>query len=485
MTASPGVSVAEMATSGGSASCAVLSTLAVGIAPLIFGMSLGFTGPAIDVMQNTVEVDGVHLQAPDHLVVFSSKDEGSLFGAIVNIGALLGALLGGPLSERLGRKGAMLVQAPIYALSWLLTGAVSSYATLIAARFVLGIGVGICTASVPTYIGEIAPTSMRGGFGAFFQVAVVIGIMLTYLLGAYVFVVESDNHKFCQWRQLAFTSVVAAVAFFACTLAIPESPVWLASKGRLAEARASLDKLRGGSRFAETEMTELENGSQQCSEASGGIRDLWTYRKPFIIGLALMLIQQLSGVNAVIFFQDTIFQDANMKDPAALGFYVMVLQVVMTGISIPLMDTAGRKVLVLTSALGMCTCCIGMVIFFMHSNPGWLALVSSFAYIAFFSIGLGPIPWLMMSELFPSRIRSSASSCAAAFNWMCSFITTKTVAPLQEAVGFSGVFGIYGVVVALGAVYIVAQVPETKGKSLAELEAMLSGQRRDVALISA
>eukprot|EP00440_Ansanella_granifera_P030120 gb/GFBE01032725.1/.p1 GENE.gb/GFBE01032725.1/~~gb/GFBE01032725.1/.p1 ORF type:complete len:486 (+),score=83.65 gb/GFBE01032725.1/:1-1458(+) len=480
------VSEIEMEAPGprtGSVLCAFLSTLVVSLSAVVFGMTLGFTSPAIDVMQDTVRVDGKRIPAPSDLVVFSSQAEGSLFGALVNIGALVGALCGGPLSERIGRKGAILVQAPLYALMWFGTGVLSSFVPLLVVRFLLGVGIGLCSSTVPTYINEVAPTHMRGAFGAVFQMAVVVGIMFAYLLGAYVFTVDVDGQSLCQWRHLALAFIAPALALFCLGLVIPESPRFLASIGKMDSARVALAKLRGGAQFVDQELEEIHNSFQQTSDSSG-LQDLWTYRRPFSIGLVLMLIQQLSGVNAVIFFQDTIFQEAGMANPDALGFWVMVLQTVMTAVSIPLMDTAGRKVLLLTACIGMCFCCLGMVIFFAHSTPGWLAMISSFAYIAFFSLGLGPIPWLMMGEIFPGKIRSSASSLAAALNWTGSFITTETVAALQEAITFSGVFALYGVVLALGTVYIALRVPETKGKSFAELEAMLGGSpSRDVALL--
>eukprot|EP00928_Gymnodinium_smaydae_P087174 TRINITY_DN71497_c0_g1_i1.p1 TRINITY_DN71497_c0_g1~~TRINITY_DN71497_c0_g1_i1.p1 ORF type:complete len:494 (-),score=122.47 TRINITY_DN71497_c0_g1_i1:174-1655(-) len=473
---------------GGSNLCAIAATSAVALAPVIFGTALGFTGPAIDTMQDTVLVNKVAVEAPEDLVVFSSENgvsaEGSFWGACVNLGALVGALAGGPLAERLGRKKAMLLQAPIYAVTYIAIGLSSAYAPLLVARMLLGVGIGICTSSVPTYINEIAPTRLRGAFGAVFQVAVVIGIMAAYLLGAYVFVVDFEGHRFCQWRHLCFAIVAIAAAYAVVVLAVPESPRWLASQGRLDEARLSLARLRGGAAFVGDELQEIHEGFRSSGGTQAvGLRDLWSNRRSFSIGLALMLIQQCSGVNAVIFFQNTIFQDAGMSDPAALGFWVMTVQVIMTALSIPLMDTAGRKLLLLTACTGMCACCVGMMIFFSRGGPGWLAIVCSFAYISFFSVGLGPIPWLMMGEIFPQHLRSLMSSCAAAFNWSCSFLTTKTVASLQQAFTFSGVFAMYGCVLALGAVYVVLRVPETKGKSFAELERMLGAECRDAPLI--
>eukprot|EP00931_Biecheleriopsis_adriatica_P030203 TRINITY_DN17822_c0_g1_i2.p1 TRINITY_DN17822_c0_g1~~TRINITY_DN17822_c0_g1_i2.p1 ORF type:complete len:541 (-),score=93.34 TRINITY_DN17822_c0_g1_i2:50-1528(-) len=473
------VSEGQAPSEQGSVFCAMLSVGAVLFSAVVFGASLGFTSPAIDVMQDTVMVDGVPIMVPPELklVVFTDASQGSLFGAIVNIGALIGALCGGPVSERIGRRGAILVQPPIYVLTWFGLGISSSFFPLLFFRFLLGVAIGLCTATVPTYINEVAPTALRGAFGASFQLAVVVGIMLAYLLGAYVFVVETPQHTFCQWRHLAFAFIVPSVALFVFGWMIPESPRYLASKGdaeSIAAARKTLAQLRGGESVAEVELQEILEAAQQIEE-SGGLSDLCVHWRALSIGIFLMLIQQFSGVNAVIFFQDTIFQEAGMENPAALGFYVMVLQVIMTAISIPLMDTAGRKVLLLLATVGMFACCIAMVIFFRGGSPGWLAMAASFCYIAFFSLGLGPIPWLMMGEIFPGKIRSSASSIAAAVNWLCSFITTETVEGLKDAITFSGVFGVYGFVLALGTIYVVNSVPETKGRSLAELEAMLSG----------
>eukprot|EP00931_Biecheleriopsis_adriatica_P106751 TRINITY_DN81130_c0_g1_i1.p1 TRINITY_DN81130_c0_g1~~TRINITY_DN81130_c0_g1_i1.p1 ORF type:complete len:211 (-),score=46.20 TRINITY_DN81130_c0_g1_i1:49-603(-) len=168
-----------------------------------------------------------------------------------------------------------------------------------------------------------------------------------------------------------------------------------------------------------------------------------------------------------------------------MSFWVMMLQLVMTLVSVPLIDVAGRKALLLVSAAGMMLCCAGMVAFFWTFGQGWLAVSCSFAYVAFFSIGLGPIPWLIMGELFPHEIRSGASSLAAAVNWSCSFMTTQAVGQFKEAMGFIGVFGIYGAVLLLGIVYIVALVPETKEKKsksprclTGPNEVTVDGQRR-------
>jgi len=196
-----------------------------------------------------------------------------------------------------------------------------------------------------------------------------------------------------------------------------------------------------------------------------------------------MLLQQLSGVNAIIFFQDSIFQAAGFKDASELGFFVMLAQMVMTAVSIPLMDTAGRKVLLLLSTAGMFVCCVCLLIFFIHQQPAWLALVASFGYISFFSLGLGPIPWLMQGELFAQEYRSMAMSCSASLNWVCSFVTTMTVSSLKKTIGFSGVFAMYGAVLLIGGMYVLKCVPETKGRSLEEIQQIL-GNRRSARLIT-
>jgi len=469
---------------GGSSICAIVSVMIANISTIVFGMALGFTSPAIDVMQNTFKVNGKSASVPEYLVVFTGQSEGSLFSSIVNFGALTGALLGGPLSQRIGRKGALLLQAPVYAIVWTATSFARSFGLLMVARFFLGVGIGMCSTVVPTYINEVSPTALRGALGAMFQLACVLGIAICYLLGAYVLVVENDNgDRLCQWRWLALTPVALSVLLFSFGLFIPESPRWLAWKNNPDAARKALARLRGGAEHIGAELEELHATVHQAT-GKVSCHDLTSSHRAVLIGLMLMFIQQFSGVNAVIFFQDTIFMAAGLKDAAGLGFMVMVLQVLMTAISIPLMDTAGRKLLLLTAASGMLLCCLGLAAFFKFAtNQGWLALVSSFGYIAFFSVGLGPVPWLMMGEVFPGKIRSSASSLAAGFNWTCSFITTETVSLLEGQVGYSGVFCIYGAFLLSGFIFVFFLVPETKGRSFAEIEALLAPPRRDVPLI--
>lgn len=477
-----------MTGSTGSPMCAVLSVMAVAWAPIIFGMSLGFTGPAINVMQDTTMVNGEHVSAPKNLVVFAkttdtTSSEGSLFSSIVNIGCLLGALMGSPMMEILGRKPAILILSPMFVVSWLFTGLLSSYGALIACRFLCGLAVGISSAVVPTYINEVAPPSLRGALGAVFQMAITIGIMMAYLLGAYAFRTSYDGHSFCQWRLLAYSVAVPSALLLVCGSFVPESPGWLASKGRMEEARTNLSRLRGGECSGQ-ELSELNGSASGSERAAAGFGDLLKNSKVMIIGFMLMLLQQFSGVNAVIFYQNTIFQDAKMSNPEQLGFLVMVLQMVMTAVSIPLIDTAGRRALLMTALAGMAVCCGAMFVFFLKTSPSWLAIVGSFAYIAFFSIGLGPVPWLMMGEIFPQHIRSLASSCAACFNWTLSFVVTESIGSMTASIGLGGVFACYGTILVLGFLYVFTSVPETKGKSLAELEHILGISRNQESLIA-
>lgn len=476
--------------------CVVASTVAVAFAPYIFGMSLAFTSPAIDTMQDSVKIDGKHIPAPSNLVVFDTA-QGSLYGSCINIGALLGALLGGTLSDRFGRKKAILMQTPIYALAFALPGLVDSYVILLIARFIQGIGIGMCTSTVPTYINEIAPTSLRGAFGTIFQLTLTIGIMLTNLLGAFVFVAESDSdttgHKFCQWKLLSLFGLVPAILLLIGTIFIPESPRWYATQKRIEEATENLRKLRaapatdqGRSAAARRtsvqdmhlepspvaqELAEMTQEGGQGSE-SGSFKEsvmaIRHHKRSFGIAVCLMVIQQLSGVNAVIFYQGPIFLSAGMDNATELAFYVMLVQVVATAVSVPLMDTAGRKTLLLLACAGMLVCCIGMIIFFGNNSPAWLALVSSFGYITFFSLGLGPIPWLMMGELLDNKIRGVASSICACINWFFSFLITLTLPMFKDAM--QEIFIFYAACLLLGAAYVACRVPETKNKTLQQIQ---------------
>jgi sugar porter (SP) family MFS transporter len=487
---------------------AILSVGAVLFAPLLFGLMVGSTGPTIDTMKNAVlDYEGnVQKLPPDSRYVVMTAEQASWFGAIVTIGCMVGALGGGPVTEYLGLKKTILATIPLYATSWLLIGLLSQVWALILSRVVLGLAVGVNSFVAPTYIGEASPTHLRGLLGASNQLSITIGILLVYFLGLVctvsggtVYSGDSDiplgpapDGTFCNWRLLALLNLVPTGLLGIGTFFIPESPRWLAKKGRIAEAKACLHRLRGGQETAE----EIEALEQQASIAaaidfsgstpqSTGLRDLWEAKYQISIGIALQVFQQCSGINAIMFYCTTIMRNARMENAGTISLTVMIEQVVVTALACYLMDKAGRRVLLLTGSSVMAVSCGLFGLFFALQARGttginWMVFVSVYVYMAAFSIGVGAIPWLIMAEIFPNKVRSLGSSVAVTVNWMFAFIITITLNTMTDKIQYYGVMWLFGGCSAGLAVFAFFFIPETKGKSFEEIQAWFANRKSTI-----
>lgn len=349
---------------------------------------------------------------------------------------------------------------------------------------------------MPSYIGEVSTTAYRGALGTANQLSVTIGIFLAAMVGKYFFLEEKHNVYFTQWRYM---SLVGAGLAFALLFAVifPESPSWLAKHKGEKAAKDSLKRLRVGN--VQQELSELMAGVKAESRGDGGEDEsmmsklFGEYRKSFIIGVGLCAFQQLSGINAVIFFTVDISTSAGMPNPRMMAMYVMMFQVFMTGVAVMLMERAGRRGLLLFAGSAM-VISLFMLAGFYHLKDGFdactlanleapdlcskppsvMALVGLVTYIGGFSLSLGPIPWLMLAEVFPNDVRGTAASIATAVNWGISFCVTLAFAPMVEAMGSRGVFSLFGVIVAGAVVFVYQLVPETKGKTVEEVLVMLN-----------
>eukprot|EP00898_Chlorokybus_atmophyticus_P006555 jgi/Chlat1/6900/Chrsp52S06583 len=432
----------------------LLATLIVALGPLSFGYTVGYTSPALQELRSTLNL---------------KLREASLFGALVNIGAVIGASIGGHIADGLGRKAALTAAGMPFVVGWLMISLAAHKGLLFIGRLLTGFGVGVVSLTVPVYIAETAPTKLRGTLGAMNQLAITTGIAVVYSIGIVT-----------HWRQLAILGAVPAACLLLGMLIIPETPRWLATHGDPDKALSSLTWLRGHSADITTELHDIQNGGPP-TQARASFRELVSpsIRKPMLVSLGLMAAQQLSGVNAVIFYSGDIFIAAGIKSAHEAAMVVAALQVVMTAVSCWLMDRAGRRVLLLVSTVGMCLACFFLGLFF-YSNASatgsfeWFhgdttALASVVLYVSAFSLGLGAIPWLMMGEIFPAHVRGLAASVATLCNWTLAFIVTQT---FQQLLNWSsaGAFWIFGFICAVSTVFIVVCVPETKGRSLEQIE---------------
>ncbi len=447
-----------MARSNINAITAVLKVLG---GPLLFGIIIGSTGPSIDTMKNAVlDFKGNMLRLDDtnSLVVFSAN-EASVYSAIVAAGAMVGALLGGSIVGRCGFKYGMMLTIPVYLVAWVIMGFATGVWLLYVARSLTGFAVGLNSFAVPTYISDVAPSTLRGVLGACNQLMIAVGILCVYVIGlafredgGFVFsqvnpkeqIGVADPGSFCNWRRMALLNIVPTVLWAVCLVLLPESPRWKASHGDVLGAKRILRYLRGGwiPPAEEEALESLGKPHVVVVEAAVVSRKRRpSYAKQVFMGAMLQVFQQFSGINAIMFFCTTIMRNARMEQADRVSVYVMIDQVVMTLVACLLIDRLGRKALLMTSASFMALACASFGIYFLMQGGGdgdettnvqWLVLPSILVYMGAFSLGVGPIPWLMMGEILPNEIRTTGSVIATVVNWSCAFLVILCMEPAAE-----------------------------------------------------
>lgn len=440
----------------GSIAIVALCTAVVALGPIQFGFCTGYTSPTQDSMMASLELTATQF---------------SWFGSFSNLGAMVGAVVSGQLAEYLGRKGSLVCAAIPNIAGWLAISFAQGAPTLYVGRLLVGFGVGVISFTVPIYIAEISPKNLRGLLGTVNQFSVTIGILVAYLLGAVL-----------PWRTLAMIGVLPCSLLLIGLFFIPESPRWLAKSGHNDALKASLISLRGRNCDISRELYEIEDGLEAL-QAQGNVKleDLLKkqYLRPLIVGVGLLCFQQFVGVNALLFYASSIFESAGVSAGSLASLALAGLQVVMTGVSAILVDKAGRRLLLMLSSGGMCVTCLMVGLsYYLQAHGGdsiqvfvgMMSLVSLLVYIICFSLGLGPIPWIMMSEVFPSNVKGRAGSLATVVNWLSGWVVTVSFNSMLDW-SAAGSFGIFGLICATTLVFVALRVPETKGKTLEEIQA--------------
>ncbi|MBX2966590.1 MAG: sugar porter family MFS transporter [Cyclobacteriaceae bacterium] len=387
-------------------------------------------------------------------------------------GCVVGAMFAGYASDKIGRKKVLIITAILFATSSIGSAIPVNLTQFVIARFIGGIGVGAASMLSPLYISEISPASKRGTLVTLYQLAIVIGINLIYFINLLIAGAGDEQWNIdLGWRYMLGSETIPALLFLIALFFVPESPRWLASKNRNAEAMKILEKVNGKERAGEV-MQEIK---QTFTEEKGTIGELFApgLRTAMIIGVFLALFSQITGINAIIYYAPEIFKSVGFGTDSALLQTVIigVTNTVFTFVAIRLIDRAGRRKLLLWGISGMISCLIGVgIVFFFELSSGPLLLLFILGFIASFASSLGPIPWVLISEIFPNKTRGIAMSFAVFTIWIGVVLVTQLTPILLSEVGGAITFWIFGANAIALLLFTYKMIPETKGKTLEEIE---------------
>ncbi len=394
----------------------------------------------------------------------------------VLLGCIAGAALSGRMVDILGRKKAIIGTACVFAAGSVWTATASSIASLVVGRVIIGLAIGVASYAVPLYISEISPPRYRGALVSLNQLLITIGIVASYLVDD-VFAGTNDT-----WRYMFLSGAAPALILGIGMLFLSETPYWLAGKRRDEEAQNILSRLMPGI-DAEAELDAIRQSSAR--EETGNLGQLaapWL-RPALLIGVGIMFIQQATGINTVIYYAPTIFEMAGFTTAstaitATVG--VGMINVLMTIVSIRLVDRLGRKPLLSAGLIGMILSLAGLALGFQFETAvggdlKWLTVALLFVYIGSFAVSLGPIAWLLIAEIYPLQIRGVAMSLATLSNWVFNFIISVTFLSLIETLGKAGVFWLYAGIGIVGWFFCRLYVPETRDVPLETIERNLRG----------
>ena len=441
----------------GSACRLVFAAACAFLGPLSFGYSIGYSSPALPELEK---------------LGILTRTQSGWFGSLLTLGALLGGPFGGWMIEKFGRRAAMKFTSIPFLLGWLCIAFWSGPQGLFLGRFLCGFASGLVTVSVPVYIAEISTSSLRGTLGAGIQLSITIGILASYSAGLYF-----------QWSDMAMIATIPACLAFVSLYFVPETPRWLLLNGKKLEAVAALRQLRYEHADCEDECRDIEEGLDLKEQFSWSEFKKPELSRPLMISVFVMIFQQFSGINAIMFYTVTIFKNAGLGISELATVLVGAVQVGGTFVSCILMDRMGRRRLLIIAGLSMSVSLLVMGWCYHKldtgSTPADVGMISVICVVVFilgFSLGWGPIPMLIMSEIFPSRARGAASGIAVFTNWFCAFVVTKEFLFVQDVFGAAYTFWMFALFCACSVMFVWRKVPETKGKSLEDIELFFLGK---------
>lgn len=413
----------------------------------------------------------------------SATAEGVMTAA-VPLGALVGALAAGWLASPMGRRGLLLAAAVLFVLGALWAALAGDVFALTMARLVLGLAIGSAAMTAPLYIAECAPAEKRGTLVAAYQLAITLGILGAYFIDDVVIMLTPDDPS-DSWRWMFAAGVVPAVALGVGMAMLTDTPRWLMQKGRREQARrvaARLAEVPPNHPGIEAELVDIEARLAEERRGEGASLMSPTVRPALIVAMGLFLLQQLSGINAVIYFAPTVFGLTGFDTHAGAMLATVgigVVNVAMTVVGMIIIDRIGRRSLLVIGFIGTAVSLAAIAVSASSGSGdlGWVALIGLVVYISAFAISIGPLPWIMMAEVFPLAVRGPGMGLASVANWGFNALVVFSFPVLLQAVGLSVVFGLFAIVCALGVFFTLRYVPETRGASLEDIEAHLTAGR--------
>jgi sugar porter (SP) family MFS transporter len=398
-----------------------------------------------------------------------SSFEKELVTSLLLVGAAVGAMGAGRLADRIGRRSVILITAAVFVIGVLGAALSPTFSFLVVTRFVIGLAVGSASMAVPLYISEVAPPRVRGALVSFNQLALTAGILMSFL-------VDYALSSSADWRLMFGLATIPGVLLFVGMLTQAESPVWLVTHGRIADARKVLVRVRSADHDIDGEIDEIRS----LSDRSSSYRELLApdVRKLVGVGVLLAVFQQVTGINTVIYYAPTLLHQAGFGNSASLLANVGngIVNVGMTIVAIRLIDRVGRRALLLGGTVGMAIALFVVALTFAVSGntlghtASIVAVVSLVAYTGSFAIGLGPVFWLLISEIYPARIRGKSMSVATMANWGANFVVAVSFLTLLNTLSNAGTFFLMGSFSLVAVAYFWKKVPETRGMTLEEIE---------------
>ncbi len=444
--------------SGGSLGYVYLLTSVAALGGLLFGYDTAVIAGAIDFLE-------VHFSLSDWSKGWAVSN--------VLVGCMIGAGMAGTLSDRFGRKRVLLLSAVLFAVSAIGSALPRNLTEFVVARMLGGFGVGMASMLSPLYIAEVAPARIRGRLVSLNQIAIITGMLIVSIVNWKIAAPDDPSWNITTgWRWMFASETLPAMLFLLLLLIVPESPRWLVKQGREGEARGILARV-GGQERAEFEMKEI----RETIALEGA--SFWELFRPgirvaLVIAVVLAILQQVTGINAVLYYAPGIFTSSGAEVSATQALLqtvaLQLVNLIFTLVAIRLVDRAGRKPLLLltSAAMGISLVLLGGA-FHLALAPGWI-FAFTLAYVASFAVAMGPVVWVVLSEIFPTRTRGRAMGVATVTLWIACFAVSYTVPWMFKNLKHPTTFWIYAAMCLVAFVFSAGFVPETKGKTLEEIE---------------